>query len=250
MKKRITQYIEYIENRLECHLSHLREGISNIRRTETFCFSHRGRTYHFSAPAGDHIINVMKSTSTFYEQDLLDAVENLKLGGTYVDVGGYIGNHSLFFSTCCSARRLVTIEPHSLGFLYLVQNVARQATIPVEFLNCAISDQPGLASMQVNNPTNLGMTSMVTGSSVSVRTLDSLLTHLKDVTFIKIDVEGSELAVLKGARSVLEHCHPVLSIESSTETEFQQVKSILEPLGYAATERYCYTPTWLWNHRS
>jgi len=243
-----------IISRLRTTLSHfsnlVQMSISQNRESGVAKFIYRGKSFFISAPEGDHLLKSIRSAKTFYEMDLLEAIEKMKLGGTYVDVGGNIGNHSLYFSTCCSAQRLVTIEPLEKVFWYLVHNVGQQATIPVEYLNCAIGEHSGLASMKVNNPGNLGMTSISSGASTSVRTLDALLEHIENIAFIKIDVEGSELAVLNGAKKVLKRCHPVLAIESSTDAELNDVKEILEPLGYKATERYCYTPTWLWIHES
>ena len=46
---------------------------------------------------------------------------------------------------------------------------------------------------------------------IETRTLDSYA--LDNVGFIKIDVEGYEHTVLKGARKTLMHCHPIMLIE-------------------------------------
>ena len=215
---------------------------------DTAKVNYGGKSYDVSGVENDHIYSIIKLRSSFYELDLLEAVNNLKLEGTYVDVGSNIGNHSLFFSTCCSAKFLISIEPLDIAFKYLVQNVSGQNTIPVEFFNCAISDASGFGSMTVVDPNNIGMSKIESGNTISIRTLDSILQHIDDVSFIKIDVEGFEAKVLKGASNILEKFHPVLAIESATESEFQEVKDILEPLGYLATGKYGLTPVWLWQY--
>lgn len=50
--------------------------------------------------------------------------------------------------------------------------------------------------------------------SVNVYTLDELITEqgISDVSFVKMDIEGAELHVLEGARNILRHQRPVLSI--------------------------------------
>ncbi len=53
--------------------------------------------------------------------------------------------------------------------------------------------------------------------------------------FIKIDVEGHELAVLRGAEGLLRACHPALLIEASDEHRpgaLESIRAFLEPLGY------------------
>jgi FkbM family methyltransferase len=65
-------------------------------------------------------------------------------------------------------------------------------------------------------------------------TLDSL--GLNDVTAIKLDVEGAEEEVLRGALDLLRHNRPVLSIEIEERHRPGSTRSIpdlLRPLGYA-----------------
>jgi FkbM family methyltransferase len=206
--------------------------------------------YSFSGPENDHIFRIIKGGSCFYEADLLNEIKKLDLKGTYVDVGANIGNHSLFFSTHCRASKVISIEPTPRAFRYLVENVSDEANSAVEFLNCAVSDRSGLCSMDVIDPYNLGRSKVVTGNTTSVRTLDSILEFVNDVTFIKIDVEGHEVNVLNGAKQTLERCHPVLSIESSTPEELQTIKTILEPLGYKVSSNwYGLTPTYIWKYQ-
>lgn len=49
---------------------------------------------------------------------------------------------------------------------------------------------------------------------VQIGTLDSILDKNEKIDFIKIDVEGAELAVLEGAKSVIETCKPYILFES------------------------------------
>jgi FkbM family methyltransferase len=71
---------------------------------------------------------------------------------------------------------------------------------------------------------------------VEVRTLDSY--ELTDVGFIKIDVEGLEAAVLRGAQRLLERCHPTMLVEVDrarhTQGSFLGVHAFLQERGYTA----------------
>jgi FkbM family methyltransferase len=68
---------------------------------------------------------------------------------------------------------------------------------------------------------------------VRVRRLDGF--GFPDVGFIKIDVEGHELAVLRGAERLLRTARPNLLIEAAEEHRpgaFSSVRDFLTPLGY------------------
>jgi FkbM family methyltransferase len=226
------------------------QGTKNIQGQKGTSISHGKNNFNFIGPEEDHIFSIMKAHSGFYEKDLLEEIESLDLTGTYVDVGSNIGNHSLFFSTCCKAERVISIEPSPNTFKYLVNNVSSQARVPVEFINAAVSDSFGYCSMQNIDNKNLGRTKVIVGDTTIVRTLDSILEPFENVSLIKIDVEGFETKVLLGASKILNKQHPVLCIESATEDEFKEVKNILEPLGYYASEKkYGLTPTYIWRHK-
>jgi FkbM family methyltransferase len=50
--------------------------------------------------------------------------------------------------------------------------------------------------------------------NVEVKALDSLLPENEKIDFIKIDVEGAEFGVLKGARNIIKKNHPIIIFES------------------------------------
>lgn len=77
--------------------------------------------------------------------------------------------------------------------------------------NVAVGRYPGYCSMQSGEENN-GQTHVVVGQNVAVVTIDSLGLN---PDFIKIDVEGYEFDVLRGARDTLEQYRPVLMIEEN-----------------------------------
>lgn len=81
-----------------------------------------------------------------------------------------------------------------------------------------------------------GYGSTQTGGVLELRTLpsrslDSLLAHFPPPTVLKIDVEGAELAVLRGASRVLRDFRPKVYCEVTGETR-AQVTGLLQSLGY------------------
>lgn len=62
---------------------------------------------------------------------------------------------------------------------------------------------------------------------------------------IKIDVEGMEVDVLRGAIGTIERCSPKLLVEAATAQALQDVEAVLRPLGYRKIKVYNETPTYL-----
>jgi len=62
---------------------------------------------------------------------------------------------------------------------------------------------------------------------------------------LKIDVEGSELSVLDGARTMLERMRPTILIEVADSNRMSEVSARLTPLAYTATQLAGFEP---WNY--
>lgn len=96
---------------------------------------------------------------------------------------------------------------------------AREVTLH----NCALSDTAGTFQFQhvVSNPGYSGFrkrrydrpSEEVVATEVTAARLDEMLPADIDVALIKIDVEGAELQVLKGAEATLRRCRPVVIFE-------------------------------------
>ena len=69
----------------------------------------------------------------------------------------------------------------------------------------------------------------------NVTTLDTF--NLKNISFIKIDVEGYEINLLKGALKTIEKNKPVIFIEK-TKTKYDDIKSFLNNYNYDLVEEF------------
>jgi len=147
---------------------------------------------------------------------------------TAVDVGGWYGPWTHRLSG--RARRVVTVEPVP----HLARLLTAGAPGNVRVVHAAASDRSGTARLWLphGDRGDRGVSSLVRRDihahavDVPCLTLDSL--DLDDVGFIKIDVDGSELAVLRGADTLLTRDRPALFIE--LETRIQPVTPVISHL--------------------
>lgn len=188
---------------------------------------------------GFHEFNEMRFLNTFLKPDM-----------TFVDVGANQGEFTLFASKRVPNGTVIAFEPMSLFYDRLVTNVALNKLDNVRCLRVGLSDTSGEVPIYFNEDNALnheGLASLFPlgeregGKEViTLTTLDAVVnTHGIDrVDFIKIDVEGSELPVLKGAESALRRFKPALMVELNDETASKagykvgDMVSWLQSLGY------------------
>jgi len=170
----------------------------------------------------------------FYEHRFLRYIRSLKIPGVYVDVGAGIGTHCIYFAMLCGAKHVYALEPLSVNFERLNRNLAlNQLGRRVMPMRVAASDRPGEMQLTMGR------------YSEAVRTdrLDNLISER--VSVIKIDVEGMEPEVLRGATRILLVDRPRVFAEACTKADLAGLLEILRPLGYEATGRvFNATPTY------
>lgn len=217
---------------------------------QIFCFNHGGtRISLFLPDPEDHIQKQIRRHGCFYEAPMLDDIRaRLATGAVVVDVGACLGNHSVFFGLLCNAGKVHAFEPNAPSRRLLETNLALNGlTDKVRVYDCALGAQPGRGDVHLPKKGNLGMARVVEDpqGGVEVRTLDSVLQDTPRCDLIKIDVEGMELEVLKGARGLITRFRPLLYIECATAEQFASVSGWLASLGYRAQARFNDTPTYL-----
>jgi FkbM family methyltransferase len=170
----------------------------------------------------------------FFEERLLEYIYWHFKGRVFVDVGSNVGNHSLFFAKFCQPKMVVSVEPHAGAVAHQREVMELNGVAKaVRTFDVALSDREGRGAMRPweSNPAlRSGSMTLVEGDEVDVTTLDSL--GLSGVNVAKIDVEGHEMAVLRGGREFLERCRPHLFVEVLSRKAYQGVKAFLEGLGY------------------
>lgn len=137
-----------------------------------------------------------------YEKDEVVLRGLLRRGDVFVDVGANVGVLSLVASKFVGdSGRVFSIEPHPRTVRYLEGNVELNAARNITVVHAAVGDREGAAeisSLRSDDQNRIGET----GVSVPLRTLDSILPEMR-IRLLKIDTEGFELFVLRGAERVL-----------------------------------------------
>ena len=155
----------------------------------------------------------------------------LEPGMVFVDCGANDGLHSLFAARRVGdTGRVIAVEPSSREHERLMANLRVNELENVTTARVALGASPGVATLaiageghevlntigvRVSNPN----VEAARHERVDVRTLDDLVSTLGlgRVDVIKLDVEGSELHVLEGARSVIARHRPLLLLEVEEE---------------------------------
>ncbi|HYE28929.1 MAG TPA: FkbM family methyltransferase [Allosphingosinicella sp.] len=184
------------------------------------------------------------------ERDTMEAFARLiPDGGTVIEVGGHIGYISAYLAALVGPRgRVIVFEPGPNNQPYLQRNIAGLAN--VEWIDRAVSDEVGTVTFYCDNLTgqnnslvadfkvleaNAGRTGIaVERAEVQVEaiTLDAFCEARRLVPdFVKIDVEGAELLVVRGMRSLLRGARPRLMVEKNDEDE-AELERELAAAGY------------------
>lgn len=151
------------------------------------------------------------------QQGRLDiAVEMLRpfrkyipIGGTVLDVGASIGDHTITYAEWVGPTgTVVAFEPNPKAYDCLLHNTKHMKQV-VQVSSGLSNVEEIVSIVELDN----------SGASYLVQTEGDVIVFPLDyfdydkIDFIKIDVEGFEVKVLEGARDTINRCKPVMLIE-------------------------------------
>lgn len=172
-----------------------------------------------------------------FDQDIVALASRVPEQAVVWDVGANCG---VFAFACDGARQVIAVEPDPF-LASLIERSRRRNGTPVQIVQCAVSDAPGEGEFAISRRGRAAShLAAVPGSSqsggergrlrVELRTLDQLLDRFGPPDFVKIDVEGAEHLVLRGARRLLD-ARPTLYVEVM-EANAVECRAILTDAGY------------------
>jgi FkbM family methyltransferase len=165
-------------------------------------------------------------------------------GTTVVDAGASIGAHAVPLSRLAGPGGLVhAFEPQRLVFQALCANLALNQCETVHAHHAALGATAGTALVSDPDPNlqnNFGGVSLGeidAAEPVRVLALDAL--DLPACDFLKVDVEGMEAEVLRGAARTIARHRPVLYVENDREEKSAALIALVAGMGY---ELYWHLP--------
>jgi len=151
----------------------------------------------------------------------------VKPGDVFLDLGANIGYFSLLVASNSPSVKVISFEPVAGLFQKMNDNICLNNIKNISTINAAVGQTSGEKELFISGPDNLGMSSFhhpenYSGSKerVKVVALDDWFKTcgMPKIDIIKLDIEGSELAALKGMKELLEKQKPVLLVEVNPET--------------------------------
>ena len=165
---------------------------------------------------GKHIL-----FDNFYEKEDLILIKNsfsnkIK-NSSFIDIGSNVGNHTIFFKN--NFKNIYSFEPQRTTYKILKLNT--EPFNHIKTFNYGIDTEEREITFYIPNSNNgMGRSSKIEGENVRkekvfLRPIEDFL--IKDVGFIKIDVEGNEYPVLKSLKKTLTKDKPIIGFELNTD---------------------------------
>jgi len=159
-----------------------------------------------------------------------------------VDIGANIGVYTVLAAEKVGERgRVIAIEPEPKNYKLLLENIKLNKFQNVTPVNTALSDHQGWEKLYLSSSDSGGHSLIFpedrnSYTSVQVKTLDELLEELdiKKIDLIKIDTEGAEIPILKGAEKTLK-INPNIKLMIAAEhypSEIEEVRQFLNERGF------------------
>lgn len=193
------------------------------------------RTYRFPFAPTNLSIALRHATGEFYEIGTLQRLARLvSAGDQVVDVGANVGNHTVYFAGERGCR-VTSLECNPNLTSLLRSAVADNdlgALVDLSHLGKAVSDGPGEVFFNFIRADYSNVSRQADGAATPVPSmaLDSL--DLPACRLLKIDVDGGEIGVLRGAEGFLARHRPLLAIEVMN-FNIAEALSLIEKAGYA-----------------
>lgn len=187
---------------------------------------------------------VMLEQEDWFESEVKFVREWLRPGMTAIDIGANLGVYALTMAKrVTESGRVYAFEPASSSRDRLLRSSAENGFQNLIVSGFAISDMDGTgwlmhgASSELNTLAKEDGDSQGEKEAIQLRSLDSLQRELgwKNIDFVKIDAEGTEERIIKGAETLFRESSPLVMFEiREAQDNNENLRTIFEGLGYTA----------------
>lgn len=202
-------------------------------------FNYNGNAIKLAGHLNDYITKCIDNAHNFYEWTVLEIIKSRFNGGTALDIGANIGNHSVYFSKFIFDKTFA-FEANLRSYALILENKRINGIDDNKLIiyHAALSDG-NYPYKSVEIIGNMGGSKVSEGSGNMVtKRIDDF--DLPKVDFIKIDVEGHELKVLNGAINIIGRDFPeiILECNPNTNSDFKIINPYMERLNYKMIEDF------------
>lgn len=190
----------------------------------------------------DYVSYYIYMLGLFEGEILKAALSQLREGDTFFDIGGHFGQYTIAAGLKVGPTGSVHVfEPGRVQDKYLRRNIELNKLQNVTVANLALSDKPGELALHTPSFADIGKSQLADPETVTdavrvpVTTLDQYCTDrdIDRIDVMKVDVEGAEFGVFKGAERVMREFPPRAIF-------YESVDSLCEAFGHSPEEMHTY----------
>ena len=173
-------------------------------------------------------------TFKIIDKDLI----NLKKINHFLDIGANLGYYSIYIRNELPNSNIYCFEPHPISYYYLNKNLVNYKNI--NLFNFALGQYESHEDIAMpikainKRKSNLGLMKIGGKSNflkykIIIKNFDNLdlFRNYEDIYFMKIDVEGFEIQVLKGMQKFLKKIKNFYGC-CEINPEYQSIKNVIE----------------------
>ena len=220
--------------------------------------------FHSLFPLANYVGNIKIRTVTKDKCSYIHKIENMnglydiyqlqthkfftpKEDDILFDIGSHIGAYTLKNSKLIKKGKVFSFEPDTEAYRMLTKNIKLSNAKNIKPFKIAVSDKEGEKQLYATKFGTGGSSLFLTererelnvSEKVKIISLDSFVKNNKinKIDIIKMDTEGAEILILKGAKKSLKKFKPKLIIEPHPNVyDIEELKNTLKKLGYQIFE--------------
>lgn len=173
-----------------------------------------------------------------YERHMQDQLARfIRPGDVVFDVGAHAGFHSLLCGLLVGgAGRVFAFEPNPSNVASIRRQMKANPQLPLSIVPYAASSTVRVVKLDISRGSERGRIAEHPEKFVEAEavTVDLLMANgeVLPPQLMKIDVEGHDIEVIKGALRTIERCKPVILCDYNTGVTIDRLRQVLNPLSY------------------
>ncbi len=182
-----------------------------------------------------------------YRDSIESKIDALSSKSIAIDVGAHVGIWTGWLADKFTSVK--AFEPDTQNFECLEENTTELSNVTLD--GSALSDSAGTVNLKRDSG-NSGNTCVVdesTGVTATAKTLDSIFTSSDNVDFIKLEAQGLEANVIRGAAELIGRDRPLIMLNAHNGQTFADSVAELETLGYGEVDGNVDSVNALFEHK-